>query len=225
MQGCLGNNVLLLLSSSSHDGHPHGHDRRHEWPQPHAGAASSPLHAFNVPLHSPSSIPHRLQHCQVSRSRLPSTSPTHGEQRPRAGSLSSPCQVPHPVFLEFCIQWALAGLRLGHPLGPEPQPPTSEQLRETGTVGLQESQGIQHLLDWWSRGHPEISQGVLQIFFYFFFILTLVFFSSVAMQQAVAGVRSTTSLPRDAARLPSMKSNRLKNAPHDPLYLERNVMI
>lgn len=27
-RGCLGNNVLLLLlSSSSHDGHPHGHDR------------------------------------------------------------------------------------------------------------------------------------------------------------------------------------------------------
>lgn len=107
--GCLGNNVLLLLlSSSSHDGYPHGHDRRHEWPQPHTGAASSPLHAFNIPLHPPSSVPHRLQHRQVSGSRLPSTRfPPAGSGGLVLGALKGPVRSLAPFSWSAGSQWVL----------------------------------------------------------------------------------------------------------------------
>lgn len=107
VQGHPGNNVLLL-SSSSHDGHPHGHDRRHEWPQSHAGAASSPLHAFNIPLHPPSSVSHRLQHRQVSGSRLPSTRfPSAGSRGVIVRSLEGPARSLAPFSWRTGSQWVL----------------------------------------------------------------------------------------------------------------------
>ncbi|XP_065413585.1 tumor protein 63 isoform X7 [Chrysemys picta bellii] len=48
----------------SHDGHPHGNDRRHERSQPYAGTASFALDAVNVSLHPATPVPHRLQHRQ-----------------------------------------------------------------------------------------------------------------------------------------------------------------
>uniref|UniRef100_A0A8B9W964 Cellular tumor antigen p53 n=1 Tax=Bos mutus grunniens TaxID=30521 RepID=A0A8B9W964_BOSMU len=53
-----------LLQKHSYDGHPHANGWRHEWTQPHPGPPSPTLHAIHLPLHPPTSVPHRLQPCQ-----------------------------------------------------------------------------------------------------------------------------------------------------------------
>lgn len=58
------------------------------------------------------------------------------------------------MILEHWIPLGPWQSRGWHLLGTEPQIPTSEPLRETETLGLQDTRGMQHLLDWWSLRAP-----------------------------------------------------------------------